>query len=90
MEDELFDDEIARIQSEADMESERQLEIEWSMRQAYSTIEKMNWFNWNELVDISPERKLLILTNMLKWHEEREEFERCAFIYEGLRLLTSC
>ena len=90
MEEETFDDEIARIQAEADFRSEFELELEWSMRQAYSTIEKMGWSNWNRLVDLSPERKLTIVRNMLKWYEEREEFERCAVIHEGLKLLTSC
>jgi hypothetical protein len=89
MEEETFDDEIARIQAEADFRSEFELELEWSMRQAYSTIEGMGWSTWDRLVDISPERKKIIVTNMLEWHEKREEFERCSFICEGLKLLNT-
>jgi hypothetical protein len=89
MEEETFDDEIARIQAEADFEAERELELEWSMRQAYATIEDMGWNNWDRLIDIPSDRKKIIVTNMLQWHEKREEFERCSFICEGLKLLNS-
>jgi len=82
-----FNDELENIRNEAEYRQQVELELEFSMRKAYSVIEEMGWSDWNRRVHMPTERKRTIVQNMLKWHEEREEYERCSFIQEGLRLL---
>jgi hypothetical protein len=61
--------------------------IETSMNFAYSAIEEMGMDTWLNTVPMNSERKLRILTNMLDWHEKREEFEKCAIIIKGVNKL---
>jgi hypothetical protein len=82
-----FNDELENIRNEAEARADWELEMEFSMRKAFHMIEMMGWPGWNSLTQISHSSKVTILNNMLKWHEEREEYERCSFIQEGLRLL---
>jgi hypothetical protein len=82
--EETFDDEIQRLHDEAEWKKIQELELEFSMRRAYSMIEEMGWTNWIERVNMEEERKRTIVQNMLKWHLEREEYERCSFLQEGL------
>lgn len=63
--------------------------IEQSMKYAYSAIEEMGMERWISVVPMAPDRKLRILENMLRWHEEREEFEKCAVLVKGVKQLRS-
>jgi protein-arginine kinase activator protein McsA len=63
--------------------------IEESMKYAYSAIEEMGMEVWLKTVPMNEERKLRILTNMLDWHEKREEFEKCALIVKGVNSLKT-
>lgn len=63
--------------------------IKTSMNFAYSTIEELGMETWLSTVPMNSDRKLRILTNMLDWHEKREEFEKCSVIVKGIRLLES-
>jgi hypothetical protein len=87
MEEEIFDDEIQKIYDEAELREIMELELEFSMRTAYEKIYNMGWETWIEKVPFSFDRKKVIMRNMLKWHEEREEFEKCSFIQEGLKTI---
>jgi hypothetical protein len=66
-----------------------ELSIEESMKYAYSAIEEMGMEVWLKTVPMNEERKLKILTNMLDWHEKREEFEKCALIVKGVNSLKA-
>jgi hypothetical protein len=63
--------------------------IEQSMKYAYSAIEELGMERWINTVPMAADRKLRILENMLRWHEEREEFEKCAVLVKGVRQLKS-
>ena len=63
--------------------------IEQSMKYAYSAIEELGMERWINTVPMAPDRKIRILENMLRWHEEREEFEKCAVLVKGVRQLRS-
>jgi len=66
------------------LEEQFQEELVKSMRFAYSMIEEMGVERWMKSIPIAKNRKVTILTNMLKWHEEREEFEKCVVLKKGL------
>jgi hypothetical protein len=59
--------------------------IENSMRSAYVTIEEMGMEGWLDEVPISRDRKLKIMQRMIQWFEDREEFEKCAFLLKGIK-----
>lgn len=63
--------------------------IEKSMKYAYSAIEELGMERWINTVPMASDRKLRILENMLKWHEEREEFEKCAVLVKGVKALKA-
>ena len=86
-EEEFYDDEIQRIQDEAEFREIAEIELEFSMRAAYEQIYNMGWETWNLKVPFSVDRKKVIMQNMLKWHEERDEFEKCSFIQKGLHII---
>jgi hypothetical protein len=79
--------EIQNLYDEEEWKKIQELELEFSMRKAFSMIEEMGWTNWIRQVSMETARKRTIVENMLKWHVEREEYERCSFIQEGLHLL---
>lgn len=64
-------------------------ELEKSMRFAYSMIEEMGVTRWADSIPITKERKLVILNNMLDWHVNREEYEKCTIIKQGIDGLTA-
>lgn len=61
------------------MEDQELPGIEESMRIALEFIEKGEWEEATAY--IQPERRRIILANMLRWFEENEEYEACAKIY---------
>ena len=61
--------------------------VENSMRNAYATIEEMGMEGWLDEVPISRDRKLKIMQRMIQWFEDKEEFEKCAFLLKGVRQL---
>jgi len=63
--------------------------IEQSMNYAYSAIEEVGMDRWLSTVPMNEDRKLRILTNMLDWHEKREEYEKCALIIQGVNKLKA-
>lgn len=66
-----------------------QQELEKSMRFAYDMIVEMGVERWSESIPIAKNRKVVILENMLKWHEEREEYEKCSVLKKGLDVVIS-
>jgi hypothetical protein len=62
-------------------------ELEQSMRFAYSMIEEVGIESWSWNVPYGKERKIRLLQNMVKWYEEREEYEVCAELVKGIRIL---
>ena len=66
------------------LEEQFQEELVKSMRFAYSMIEEMGVERWMRSIPIAKDRKVTILSNMLKWHEEQEEFEKCVILKKGL------
>lgn len=71
----------------AEMEEIYQEELEHSMRFAYDMIEEVGIERWCWNVPYGKDRKVTLLTNMVKWYEEREEYEVCAVLVKGIRLL---
>jgi hypothetical protein len=89
-EDDFLDDmnSIDPVDSER-LKSIWESELEKSMRFAYSMIEEMGIKRWTESIPISKERKITILNNMLDWHVNREEYEKCSIIKKGLDEISS-
>jgi hypothetical protein len=63
-------------------------ELERSMRYALETIEGMGPVNWSNYVTFSDERKIIILENMIKWFEAREEYEACALLVKTIKVVN--
>ena len=61
-----------------------QEELIKSMRFAYDMIEEMGIETWMTSLPIERDRQITILSNMLQWHEDREEFEKCVVLKKGL------
>jgi|NOAtaT_7_FD_contig_31_3959064_length_833_multi_6_in_0_out_0_2 hypothetical protein len=64
-------------------------ELEKSMRFAFSMIEEMGVDRWATSIPFNKERKLRILDNMLDWHVQREEYEKCSILKKGIDKLQS-
>lgn len=64
-------------------------EITRSMQFAFSMIEDLGIEIWLNHIDIAKDRKITILSNMLKWHELREEFEKCVILKIGLDMIKN-
>ena len=62
-------------------------EMDLSMQFAYSMIEEVGIENWVNILPIESRRKLTILNNMIRWYQEREEYERCAYLLKGTHLI---
>lgn len=63
-------------------------EITRSMQFAFSMIEDLGIEIWLNHIHIPNHRKITILSNMLKWHELREEFEKCAILKVGIDMIN--
>jgi hypothetical protein len=66
-----------------------QVELEKSMLEAFTQIETMGIEQWITDFAWSFDRKKTVLTNMLQWYEEREEYERCALLHKGLNIISN-
>ena len=73
----------------AEMEEIYQEELETSMRFAYMMIDEVGIERWCWNVPYGKERKITLLTNIVKWYEEREEYEVCAVLVKGIGFLKS-
>lgn len=65
-------------------------EMEDSMRTAFRFIEEIGIDSFiQEGTEVSPERKLRILRNMVDWfaHPDREEYEKAAILQSGVNKL---
>jgi hypothetical protein len=88
----MFDDEddFLNEMNEQDPIDKIRLEEIWqeeiikSMNFAYGMIEEMGIETWMTSLPIERDRKITILSNMLQWHEDQEEFEKCAILKKGL------
>ena len=88
----MFDneDDFLNEMNETDPISQIQLDAIWqeeigkSMRFAFSMIEEMGIERWMTSLPQEKERQITILSNMLQWHEEREEYEKCVILKKGL------
>ena len=58
-----------------------------SIRSAYETIEEMGMDSWIDEVPIEASRKRKIMTRMIQFFEACEEFEKCAFLVKGVKLI---
>ncbi len=59
-------------------------ELQRSMEWAYAAIHEMSFERWRSITPFPDDRKRRIVENMIHWFEDREEYEKCAFLYEGL------
>ena len=66
------------------LEQQFQEELVKSMRFAFNMIEEMGIETWMKTLPMAKDRKITILSNMLRWHEEQEEFEKCVILKKGL------
>lgn len=83
------DNEINRIQEEAELREIFEAELEFSMRTAYDTICSMGLDQWILKTPINSDRKKTILRNMVKWYEIREEYERCSYLQKGIEIINN-
>ena len=74
---------------EAKLKEMWESELETSMRFAYSMIEEMGVDRWMSSIPFAKERKLTILNNMLDWHVNREEYEKCVIIKNGIDTINN-
>ena len=63
-----------------------QEEVSAAMEGVWRTIEKISMEEWIRSRELSPERKKLIMQKMIDWfaHPDREQYERCAQLKEGM------
>jgi hypothetical protein len=66
------------------LEEQFQEELVKSMRFAFSMIEEMGIETWMKSLPMAKDRQITILSNMLQWHEDQEEFEKCIILKKGL------
>jgi hypothetical protein len=83
----LFDDDLYRMYDEVEIKKIIEEELELAMRTSYSIIKKLGWKSWMEDSNMNYQRKENILKKMLRWYEDREEYEQCSFIQKGLQYL---
>jgi hypothetical protein len=93
----MFDneDDFLNEMNETDPINQIQLDAIWqeeigkSMRFAFSMIEEMGIERWMTSLPQEKERQITILSNMLQWHEEREEYEKCVILKNGLDIVKA-
>lgn len=84
-EDEKFEEDLNDPLLQAELQEIYEEEMSRSMEWAYQAIHEMSFDRWTSVVPLERERKRRIIENMIHWFEEREEYERCAFLHRGLR-----
>lgn len=85
MEDHELPQEFNDPQLESELREIYEEEMEISMNWAYQAIHEMSFETWMRVTPIPIDRKKRIIENMIHWFQEREEYEKCAFLHKGLQ-----
>lgn len=89
MTDDDFDFDPSDPLEDLQLEKLRQLELEETMRWSWLSIESAGIVGWlGGMKHVSPVKLTEILTEMLRYWESVEEYEKCAVLKRGINLIS--